>query len=483
MSFLLVNEPQKATCAIADHRFLLFTSIVAQIMINVNTFCAFWRFSIYCGRITNFLCYNQCMTLAMRFKKRFYFVAARYFRFFANFALKRWKPRVVAITGSAGKTTMLHLVEFELGDRAHYSHDANSAFGIAFDLLGMDGIRGSKLRWFKLIFLAPVRALYYKRKGEFYVVEIDGERPHETEFLATWLKPELTLWVSFGLSHAVQFEAEVAAGKFPSLDAAIAHEFSTLPANTQKFVYIDASSEPMQLATKGIKAKVVAFDKKKLKRYNVYPTRTDFIFESASFHFSQPQPKDLAIQLLMLEALTSYLKIPLRTDFSTMPVPPGRSSYFKGKKGLNLIDSSYNAHLISAQSILEMTRSLHAGHKWLVIGDIVDQGKIEGEEHRKLADLIADAEPEMVILVGRRTKEYTAPRLKELGIPARTTLDPKKALKFIETNATGEETIVFKGSQYLEWIIEKLLEDPEDAAKLPRREPAAIKRRAKWGLE
>ena len=99
------------------------------------------------------------MTFTMRFKKRFYFVAARYFRFFANFALRRWHPRIIAVTGSAGKTTMLHLVEFELGERAHYSHDANSAFGIAFDLLGMDGVRGSKLRWLQLFLLAPIRAL------------------------------------------------------------------------------------------------------------------------------------------------------------------------------------------------------------------------------------------------------------------------------------------------------------------------------------
>ena len=87
------------------------------------------------------MCYNGYMTVVMRLKKRFYFVAARYFRFFANFAFKRWSPRVIAVTGSAGKTTMLHMVEFELGDKAHYSHDANSAFGIAFDLLGMDGVR------------------------------------------------------------------------------------------------------------------------------------------------------------------------------------------------------------------------------------------------------------------------------------------------------------------------------------------------------
>lgn len=429
------------------------------------------------------LCYNKPMTPVMRFKKRFYFVAARYFRFFANFALRRWHPRIIAVTGSAGKTTLLHMIEFELGDRAHYSHDANSAFGIAFDLLGMNGVRGSKLRWIRLFLVTPFKALYYRRKGEFYVVEIDGERPHETEFLATWLKPEVTLWVSFGLSHAIQFENAVKEGKFATLDAAIAHEFATLPENTTKRVYIDADIPAMREATEGIKAEVIALSKKQLKRYNVYPTRTDFVFESASFHFAQPQPKDIAIQLLMLEDLMVYLGVPLRTDFSSMPVPPGRSSYFKGKNGLNLIDSSYNAHIISAQSVLEMTRNLRAGHKWLVIGDIVDQGSIEGEEHHKLANLIADANPEMVILVGRRTKEYTAPRLKELGIPARTTLDPKKALKFIETHATGEETIVFKGSQYLEWIIEKLLADPADAAKLPRREPAAVKRRQKWGLD
>ena len=58
-----------------------------------------------------------------------------------------------------------------------------------------------------------------------------------------------------------------------------------------------------------------------------------------------------------------------------------------------------------------MTKRMHADHKWLVIGDIVDQGSTEAEEHKKLAGLIADVEPEKVILVGRRTKKYTAPEL------------------------------------------------------------------------
>jgi len=414
----------------------------------------------------------------------FDYFAVNYFRFFAGFALRRWRPRIIAITGSAGKTTMLHLVEYEVGDKAHYSHHANSPLGISFDLLGLRGVEGSRWRWLWLFLVAPFKALTYRgHEEEFYVVEIDGARPHEAEYVAKWLKPEVTLWVTVGLSHAVNFAHQVEIGNFASLDEAISHEFSTIPAYTTKRVYIDGDSEVMRDLTKGLKAKVVEVHRKALKRYSVYPTRTDFVFEEASFHFSGPQPKELAIQLMMLADLVKYLKVPLRTDFRDLPVAPGRSSYFKGIKGISIIDSSYNAHLISMQSILEMAQQMRAGHKWLIIGDMVDEGNIEDEEHRKLADLIAAVKPEMVVLVGKRTKEYTAPRLKELGVDTRTTLDPQKALKFIKDNVSGDETLIFKGSQYLEWIIEQLLENPEDAAKLPRREKAATKRREKRGLK
>ena len=178
-----------------------------------------------------------------------------------------------------------------------------------------------------------------------------------------------------------------------------------------------------------------------------------------------------------------YLKLPFNPDFSDVLVAPGRSSYFKGKKGIDIVDSSYNAHMISMASTLDMAKRMHAERKWLIIGDIVDQGSLEETEHKKLAEMIADVKPDRVILVGRRTKKYTAPRLKELGVSAVATTDPKKALLYLENHITGKETLIFKGSQYLEWIIEKLLADPEDAKKLCRREKAAVARRKSWGLD
>lgn len=429
------------------------------------------------------------MRITAKFKKKFYFVAAGYFRFFANHALKRWHPRIIAITGSVGKTTMLHLVETQLKDEAHYSHDANSAFGITFDLVNLRGVTGSKARWFYLIFAVPIKSLFVKHKEKFYIVEIDGERPHETEFLATWLKPEITLWVSLGRSHAVQYEQQIRDGIFENLDKAITHEFATLPENTRKVIYIDGDVPLMVKATEKIlkkgktKADVIRYYKKDLKKYDVTPDSTIFELKSGlKFKFAQPMPKDMAIQLLMLEGLMDYLKIKINTDLTDMVVAPGRSSFFEGKNGLKIIDSSYNAHLISVQSILGMSKEMPEKKKWYIIGDMVEQGFIEGDEHAKLADLIADAKPTKVLLVGRRTKKYTYPRLKELKVDAETFSDVKPALKYIEQNTKGDEVLIFKGSQYLEWIIEKLLKNPADAEKLPRREKAATKRREKRGL-
>lgn len=418
-----------------------------------------------------------------KIKKRFYFVAANYFRYFANIVLKKWHPRIIAITGSAGKTTMLNLLEHEMGKKAHYSHDANSAFGISFDLLGLKGVRGSKIRWLWLFIITPFRSLFYRHKEAFYVVEIDGERPHEAEFLAEWLKPEITIWVSIGLSHVVQFEKVVKEGKFKDVSEAITSEFANLPAYTTKRVYIDADSKLMKKATENIKAKVIPIKKTLLKKYVVFADSTDFTYGDTTFHFNHPEPKDIAFNLFVLQDLMKYLKLPFNPDFSDVLVAPGRSSYFKGKKGIDIVDSSYNAHMISMASTLDMAKRMHAERKWLIIGDIVDQGSLEETEHKKLAEMIADVKPDRVILVGRRTKKYTAPRLKELGVSAVATTDPKKALLYLENHITGKETLIFKGSQYLEWIIEKLLADPEDAKKLCRREKAAVARRKSWGLD
>ena len=421
------------------------------------------------------------MAIIANLKKKFYFVAAGYFKFFANISLKRWHPRVIIITGSAGKTTMLNLVESQLGEKAHYSHNANSAFGIAFDILGQKGVTGSRAHWISLILKTPLLAFTYKRREKFYVVECDGERPHEAEFVAKWLKPEVSCWVSLGRSHAVFYEKEVTSGRFSNIDEAIAHEFATIPENTKKLVLIDGDNETMVEKTANLKAKVEAVKKEQLKSYEVYPEKAIFEIGRRKFEFAEPMPRDVTTQILMLDKLMDYLGEKISTDLSNFKMPPARSNFLHGKKGIKIVDSSYNAHIISMTTVLEMVREMKTTHKWLVIGDIIDQGNLEGEEHKKLAQLLLDTKAEKIVMIGRRTKKYTAPLL-EGKCDFESFDKPQQALKFLEENLTGKETVIFKGSQYLEWIVEKLLENPDDVEKLARQDAAHKKRRASWGL-
>ena len=263
----------------------------------------------------------------------------------------------------------------------------------------------------------------------------------------------------------------------------VEHEFATIPQNTKKLVLIDGDNEVMVEKTKDIKAEVVKVSKKDLKSYKVQPNRAVFTFAKRKFTFHDPIPRDVTIQLLMLEKLMEYLDVKVNYNLSNYATPPGRNNFFNGKNGLKLIDSSYNAHIISMQTMLDTFKEMDVDHKWIVVGDIIDQGSVEKEEHEHLADLLADAKAEQIILIGRRTTKYTYPVLqKKKGVHVMTFRKPDAALKYIEHNLKGNETILFKGSQYLEWIIEKLLENPEDAAKLPRQTALYKKRRAQWGL-
>ena len=87
-------------------------------------------------------------------KKKLYFVIANYFRFFARIVLERWQPQVIVVTGSNGKTTLIHLSESQLKDQAIYSHNANSAFGVPFHILGHESKTLDKTAWVGLVLRA-----------------------------------------------------------------------------------------------------------------------------------------------------------------------------------------------------------------------------------------------------------------------------------------------------------------------------------------
>ncbi len=408
-------------------------------------------------------------------KKILYFPVANYFRFFAAIQLAVWKPRIIVITGSNGKTTLLHLIESQLGNKAKYSHHANSSFGIPFNILGLDRKEQTLGEWPILFLLAPVRAFKSPPKENLYIVEADCDRPNEGKFLGSSLKPEVVIWLTVSKTHSLNFD---------NLEA-IAYEFGYFLKVSSKLAILNGDNNLITKQLPRTQAKLEKIYKQNhLKTYQIFHSSTEFKIDNNEYLFRFLLPEDTFYSITACKSLLNYLNLAFDRSFKNFTLPPGRSSIFKGIKNTTIIDSSYNATPASMKASLNMYKIYPANKKWAILSDMIELGEEEEIEHQKLAKLIVDTNLDKVILMGPRIAKYTLPKLLEIApkVDVETYLNPVEVLNFLKKNINGGEVLFFKGARFLEGVIEHLLKNKKDIEKLCRREKVWVERRKKWGL-
>lgn len=424
--------------------------------------------------------------MVQKIKNFLYFPLAGYFRFFAQIRLTRWKPRIFVVTGSSGKTTLLNLIQSQLGDQAKYSVKANSSFGIPFDLLDLHRKTLMLSEWPKFFLLAPFRAFKKPPEENLYVVEVDCDRPREGKFLGEFLKPEVTIWVSSTRTHSMNFDGLVQKGNFKSVEDAISFEFASFVKWTKKLVIANVDYEQIKKEVRKIKIPLIRISSlKNLKKYKVSAYGSEFTIDGEVYRFPYFLPKETGASLQMVLALMNYLGLSAKKSFPGFNPPPGRNSVFRGVKGTTLVDSTYNANLDSMRAVINAFGDLENKNKWIVLGDMLEQGKSEKEEHERLAEVVKKYQFERIILMGPRISEHTYPLLKPLtekGVAVEKYLIPGEVLSYIQKELKGGETILFKGARFLDGVIENLLFDKSEASKLPRREKVWDKWRRRWGV-
>lgn len=408
-------------------------------------------------------------------KRFFYFPIAYYFSFFAQIQLLLWKPRIIVITGSTGKTTLLHLIESQLGNQAVYSHHANSSFGIPFNILGLERKDLTISEWPALILGAPIKAFQKLHTQKLYVVEADCDRPNEGKFLAELLKPVVTVWLSVSKTHTLNFA--------PPVEENVAKEFGYFLEHTREYALVNGDSELIVNQILRTKSQIKKITKKQLQNYQVQKNNTVFKINDTTFRFNYLLPEDTFYNIAATNELLKYLTLPFNANFKKLVLPPSRSTILKGIKNTTIIDSSYNTVPASVAAILKMYQQYPAQSKWAILGDMIELGSQEQVEHEKLAALIANANLTKVLLVGPRVTKYTYPKLKSLTNPSfETFITPKEALDYLKNNLKGGEVLLFKGARFLEGVIEHLLQNKSDVSLLCRREKVWQERRRKWGL-
>ncbi len=421
-----------------------------------------------------------------KLKRALYFPLASYFAFFARIKLNRWNPKIVVITGSSGKTTILHLLEAQLGAEAYYSHHANSSYGIPFNILGMERETLSKWEWPILFLQAPLQAFSPSPIQKIYIAEVDTDRPGEGKFLGSLLRPHITCWLSSSRTHSANFDVCVNQGWCKTVEAAIATDYGYLPEYTREAVYYNADNPLMKEQIHRTKAAIHEIKlNTSIFKYTIFKDKTDFTIGSETYTFNYLLPRELYYGLQMIVDVVKTLGLPIDPNFSKLRLPPGRNSLFEGIKDTTIIDSTYNANLSSMQAILSLFEQYPAHQKWLVLGGILELGSSEQVEHEKFADLIPPIQPKRVILLGDRAAQYIYPKLR-VALDGKSDIvkfeTQKQVLDYIQQNLQGGETLLFKGGTLLEGVIEHLLVNKDDVTKLCRREKVWQQRRKKVGL-
>lgn len=420
--------------------------------------------------------------MVSRLKKILYFPIASYFRFFAGIYLRKWNPKVIVITGSQGKTTLLHMLQAQFGDKAAYSHKANSSYGIPFHILGLHRKSFGLFEWVIFFLKAPFQIFRDVPAEKIYIVEADCDRTGEGKFLATLLRPNVTLWVSSSRTHSMNFVLN--SGE--SIEDATAREFGNFARNTKDLVVangdvLEIIQEVESLSVK----KYFVRESEYLTAYSVKEMSTEFVVGNTTYKIPALMPKDASRSIVMTEIACKECGIEIDITFSKLVLPPSRSSVFHGTKNRILVDSTYNTSLESARAMLELFALYPRNPKWVVLGDMLELGRFEKEEHSRLAGIIEGLPLERVILVGPRLRNFTYPKLLENSKFKDITvyfLGPDEALEYIEREGSGGEAILFKGARFLEGVVEKLLSDPKDSAMLARREMVWQLRRKKWKI-
>lgn len=442
----------------------------------------------------------------LRMKRLFINFFLWYLRIAARIQLFKIKPKIIALTGSAGKTSLRNAIFSVLKDnfKCKQSIKANSETGIPLDLLDLYPRDYSWLDWLRLSLLIPWQLLFNWQKYDYYIVELgvdDPFPPKNMGYLLSFIKPDISIFLNVSLVHTMQFEKLIKQDKkFKSIDdkrrflvRAIAKEkgriITTLGKNKIGIINAD---DPLVLAeARKSKAKIYYFGRKRgmrIKGYKISSGGTSFKYQhqdrrvSLKLSYLLPEYYSYTFGAALLSGKILGLSLKQAVDAieKNFIIPPGRMGLFKGIKNTTIIDSSYNASEVSTLGALDLlNKAGKQKEKIFVFGDMRELGTQAKIEHQQVAKKVLKV-VDRLILIGPLTKKHVLPLVSS---KIRYSIVPDKINTkwfknswlvgdWLKKNLKGGEIILIKGSQntiFTEIVVEALLANKKDKSKLCRR--------------
>lgn len=403
----------------------------------------------------------------------------------SKLVLLKYKPKIVAITGSVGKTSTKDAVFAMLKESTYVRKSEksfNSEIGLPLTILGCPNGWSSPLVWFKNIFKGLWLIIYPHKYPTWLVLEVGIGKPGDMKKTASWLKSDVVIMTAIG-------ETPVHIEFFNSRNHLI-EEKSMLIKTLKKdgLLILNKDDEAIMGMKSKTKSKVVTYG---------FNEGADLRGTSDTIFYGEKEiPEGIIFRIeeggnslpviidgvfgrnhiyaaLATLALSHGLKLNMINAVNALKnyeVPPGRMRLLKGINETMIIDDTYNSSPFACEFGLKTLKEVkNKGRKIAVLGDMLELGKHTKEAHENIGK-IAKENADVLMVVGQRAEAIKSGAI-EAGMNMEYIYDfpnSYNAGEFLKTFIKKDDLIFIKGSQgmRMERAVAAILFDQENILKL-----------------
>jgi len=385
----------------------------------------------------------------------------------SRLVLWRYRPRVIAITGSVGKTStkdavyaVLSSLTYVRGSEKSY----NSEIGLPLTVLGIPNAWNNPLRWLENILRGAWLFLWPHQYPQWLVLEVGVGKPGDMTRTALWLKTDAVIITAIGETpvHIEFFESRkhLIEEKSALIQTLKPDGLLILNADDETVLQMKDKTKCRNLSfgfavgadVRG-SAEAIAYSEKNEPEGAIF--RVDAEGKSLPVAIDGAFGRNHIYAALAALALASGLKQNLLSAAESLrhyEVPPGRMRLLKGIKNSLLIDDTYNSSPYACEAALRTLGGIKCRvegcRKIAVLGDMLELGKHTVEAHKQIGK-IARENSDILIVVGPRAKNIKEGAL-EMGMNSQNLyefLDSRAAGGFLVTYIQPNDIVLFKGSQ------------------------------------
>jgi len=410
--------------------------------------------------------------------------------FLARLIVKKYKPFIIGITGSVGKTSTKEAIALVLKEkffiRASYKN-YNNEIGLPLTIIGEKSPGKSFLGWLKVFLKGIFGIIFPIRFPKILVLEMAADKPKDIEYLTKIAPPKIGVLTAIAPVHLEKFKTieNIAKEKEKIVTCLPPDGLAILNADYKKIREIKDKIKAKVLFygfskradLRVVEAKInQEIDNKGRLNLNGLTFKLSYQGNVVPFFLPKVFAKHHVYSFLPAIAIGSHFGLNLveiSEILKEFKPPPGRMNLINGIKESLIIDDTYNSSpeaVISAFKTLEEILTLPGRRKIVVLSDMLELGKDSEKIHFEIGKKFSQFNFNLLITVGDLA-EKIALGAKESGFPEDLIFqfkNLKEASKFLKEKIIYGDIILVKGSQgmRMEKIVKEIMAEPEKAKDL-----------------